>query len=267
MSVQPDMLGAIYEKRRQTLARDQASEPQEVLEERARERFGGRRSLRSALEHVEDVGIIGEIKFASPSRGTIIENQDPAAIAQRLEQAGVDAISVVTEEHFFGGGRDVLERVRAHTKLPVLRKDFLTSTYEVVQSAAYGADAILLIVAGLSDEQIAALSKEAERWSLDPLLEVHDETDLRRALSFDVSLVGINNRDLRTFEVSLQVSGDLLPLVPPHMLAISESGISAPSEVLDLARRGARGCLIGEALLRATDPRAFVGACHLVVAG
>lgn len=258
-------LGEIYAKRRRTLAKEESLEPQALLEAQAGARFGSRRSFSDALKYAAGVGIIGEVKFASPSRGRLIDDSDPLPIANRLGIAGVDAISIVTEQHFFGGHVSHLQNLREHTGLPLLRKDFLTTPYEIIQSAAYGADAVLLIVSALDDAQLRLLQDEAQRWNLDVVLEVHAEGDLWRVLALEPSIIGVNNRDLRTFEVDLRVSERLLRLIPKQVLAISESGLTSARQVHTMVSYGARACLIGEALLRAAHPTEFVAACRSVL--
>ena len=181
------------------------------------------------------------------------ENIDPAEIAREYASAGADAISVLTESDHFLGDLAYLDIAREAAPLPILRKDFLSTPYEVAQSAAYGADAVLAIVAGLSDEQIAAMFAEARRWQVDVLVEVHNEAQLHRALEHGATLLGINNRDLRTFETNLAVTEELLPLVPPVKIVISESGLRTQDQTHHLAQLGARGFLIGETLMRAAD--------------
>jgi indole-3-glycerol phosphate synthase len=202
--------------------------------------------------------VIAEIKRASPSVGLIARNFDPATVAAGYERAGVDAISVLTEADHFLGDLAYLDVARAHSTKPILRKDFLSTRYHVAQAAAYGADAILLIVAGLDDATMAELVDEANRYALDTLVEVHDEHELLRALVLAPDVVGINNRDLRTFETDLGVTKHLLPSVPAGTLVISESGVHEPGDIGELHALGARGFLIGEALMRAADPAAFV---------
>ena len=170
----------------------------------------------------------------------------------------MDAISVLTEADHFLGDLAYLDVARAHSTRPILRKDFLSRPYHVAQAAAHGADAILLIVAGLTDEQLRTLSSEARRFDLDTLVEVHDGEELARALALQPTVVGINNRDLRTFETDLGVTEELLPSVPAGTIAISESGVRVPSDIAELYALGARGFLIGEALMRSDDPVGFV---------
>ena len=183
---------------------------------------------------------------------------DAAAISANYELAGVDAISVLTEADHFLGDLAYLDVARTYSTKPILRKDFLSTRYHVAQAAAYGADAILLIVAGLSDETMRELTDEASRYALDTLVEVHDENELVRALALAPPVVGINNRDLRTFETDLGVTRHLLPSVPAGTLVISESGVHEPGDIAELHALGARGFLIGEALMRSGDPAAFV---------
>ena len=191
---------------------------------------------------------------------------DPATVAQSYEEAGADAISVLTEGDHFLGELAYLDVARAHAKRPILRKDFLTGAYGVAQSAAYGADAVLAIVAGLDDAQLREIFDEARRYSLDVLVEVHHAAELERALAIGATLVGINNRNLRTFETDLSVSEALLPLVPSGITVISESGIGASEEVARLVAAGARGFLIGESLMLAADPRQLVRELKAVAA-
>jgi indole-3-glycerol phosphate synthase len=253
-----DILTRLYDAKARVLAEDQAREPLAVLEERAERRRGERRPFREALTGARGSAVIAEIKRASPSAGLIARNFDPAAIATMYEQAGADAISVLTESDNFLGELGFLDVARAHAKLPILRKDFLTCAYQVVQSAAYGADAILAIVAGLTDEQLRELLAEAARWSLDVLVEIHDEEELGRALALDVTLLGINNRNLRTFETNINVTEHLIEHVPAGVYVVSESGLRSPDDVRHLAQAGARGFLIGESLMRSDDPVALI---------
>ena len=189
---------------------------------------------------------------------------DPARIAREYGAAAADAISVLTEADHFLGDLAYLDVVRGAARLPILRKDFLTTRYEVAQSAAYGADAVLAIVAGLSDEQIGAMMDEAQQYALDVLVEVHNESELRRALAAGATLLGINNRNLRTFETSLAVTEELLPLVPPGTIVISESGVRTPADTRLLFAAGARGFLVGESLMRADDKAGVIRALKAI---
>ncbi len=255
-----DMLAKLYAAKATVLAADEAREPLAELRERAERRRAERRGFRAALAGATGPAIVAEIKRASPSVGIIVRALDPAAVARDYETAGADAISVLTESDHFLGDLQYLDIARAAAALPVLRKDFLCSRYEVVQSAAYGADALLAIVAGLRDEQLAEMHEEAARYALDLLVEVHTEAELQRALRAGATLLGINNRNLHTFETDLAVTEELLPLVPPSALVISESGVRSRDDVKRLVAHGARGVLVGESLMRADDKRAAIRA-------
>jgi indole-3-glycerol phosphate synthase len=248
-----DMLEKLYAAKAIVRAADEAREPLDALRVRAEARRGERRGFRAGLAAARGPAIIAEIKRASPSVGIIVPNLDPAGIAREYEAAGADAISVLTEGDHFLGDLAYLDVARAASSLPILRKDFLRSRYEVVQSAAYGADAVLAIVAGLSDAILAEIIEEAGRYDLDVLVEVHTEDELRRALAAGARLLGINNRNLHTFETDLAVTEDLLPLVPRDAVVISESGVKSQSDVRRLVAQGARGVLVGESLMRAED--------------
>ena len=248
-----DMLEKLYAAKAVARAADEVREPLDALRERAQHRLGERRRFRAALASARGPAIVAEIKRASPSVGLIVPHLDPAEIAREYQAAGADAISVLTEADHFLGDLAYLDVARAAASLPILRKDFLSSRYEVVQSAAYGADAILAIVAGLREEQIRDLIEEARRYDMDVLVEVHTEDELRRALAADAKLLGINNRNLHSFETDLAVTEELLPLVPAGVVVISESGVKSQADVRRLVTHGARGVLVGESLMRAGD--------------
>jgi len=253
-----DILERLYAAKAQALAEEQARESYQSLVARGLERLGERRSFSGALRDARGPAVIAEIKRASPSVGLIARNFDPAVIAANYEVAGVDAISVLTEADHFLGDLSYLDIARKHSTRPILRKDFLSTSYQIAQSAAYGADAVLLIVAGLDDATLRTLSEEATRFALDTLVEIHDEEELGRALALGPSVVGINNRDLRTFKTDLGVTEHLLPSIPSGTLVISESGVHEPADIAELHALGARGFLIGEALMRSNDASAFV---------
>jgi len=248
-----DMLSKLYAGKAAVRAVDEAREPLGALRLRAVQRSAERRGFRAALAAARGPAIIAEIKRASPSVGLIVPHLDPAAVAVSYEQAGADAISVLTESDHFLGDLAYVDQARAASSLPILRKDFLSTPYDVVQSAAYGADAILAIVAGLTDAQMAAMMEEAELFALDVLVEVHTEDELKRALVAGAKLLGINNRNLRTFETDLAVTEELLPLVPAGAIVISESGVKSQDDVKRLVAHGARGVLVGESLMRAEN--------------
>jgi indole-3-glycerol phosphate synthase len=255
-----DMLEKLYAAKAAARAVDEEREPLEALQQRARARLGERRGFRAALAAARGPAIVAEIKRASPSVGLIVPHLDPAEIARTYEAAGADAISVLTEADHFLGDLAYLDVARGASALPILRKDFLCTAYEVVQSAAYGADAILAIVAGLTDAQLVAMMHEASVYALDVLVEVHTEDELRRALAAGATLLGINNRNLRTFETDLAVTEELLPLVPSDAIVISESGVKSQEDVRRLVQHGARGVLVGESLMRSGDKNEAVRA-------
>ena len=255
-----DILAKLYAAKARALEDEKQREPLAVIEERANARIGERRSFRAALAGATGPAVIAEIKRASPSKGLIARELDPVAVARRYAAAGADAISVLTEADHFLGELAYLDAARGGAPLPILRKDFLNDSYQVAQSAAYGADAILAIVGGIDDPTLAMLLRESQRWKLDVLVEIHDEGELARALTAGASLLGINNRDLRTFETSLAVAEELLPRVPRDVIAISESGIHSAEDTHALVAAGARGFLIGESLMRVDDPAELIAA-------
>ena len=198
--------------------------------------------------------IIAEVKKASPSKGVIRADFEPLSLARIYAASGAAAISVLTERQFFQGSLDFLPLIRQHVALPLLRKDFLFDPYQVYEARAFGASAVLLIVAILSDGQLTELSSLAHALGLDCLIEVHDEAELRRALACGVRLLGINNRDLRTFHTTIETSERLLRLVPPEVTVVSESGLSRGEQLSRLEAQGARAFLIGETFMAAPDP-------------
>lgn len=198
--------------------------------------------------------IIAEVKKASPSKGIIRADFEPLSLAQIYAASGAAAISVLTERQFFQGNLDFLRVIRQQVALPLLRKDFLFDPYQVYEARAFGASAILLIVAILSDGQLTELSTLAHALGLDCLIEVHDEAELQRALACGVRLLGINNRDLRTFHTTIETSERLLRLVPPEVTVVSESGFSRSEQLSRLEAQGARAFLIGETFMAAPDP-------------
>jgi indole-3-glycerol phosphate synthase len=204
--------------------------------------------------------VIAEIKRASPSKGLLRAEFDPASIAASYERAGATCLSVLTDRPFFQGAPEYLVEARAACGLPALRKEFIVDEYQVAESRALGADAVLLIVAALDDARLAALEACARDYGMDVLVEVHDAAELDRALALETPLIGINNRNLRTFHVSLQTSVDLLPRIPPERVVITESGILARRDVAQMRRHGVNAFLVGEAFMRAPDPGAALTA-------
>jgi indole-3-glycerol phosphate synthase len=210
------------------------------------------RDMVSALAR-PGVSLIAEVKRASPSKGVLCPDLDPASLASIYEAGGAAAISVLTDKRFFQGSLDDLRAVRQHAGLPVLRKDFVIDPYQVVEARAAGADAVLLIVAVLSDGDLASLYRLARELGMAALVEVHDEAELARALAIGPRIVGINNRDLRTFHVNLETTARLRARVPKDVVLVAESGVHTPADVARLSAIGADAMLIGEALVRAPD--------------
>ena len=244
------VLDQIMVRKRAELLLEQAETPIEDLEELPRPE---RRPFREALELARPA-IISEIKKASPSAGVIADDFDPAGIAQGYEEGGAAALSVLTDQQFFQGSLEDLETARAATELPVLRKDFTFDRYQLVQASVTGADAILLIVAALTDYELLDLMSQARELELDALVEVHNEPELERALTAGADLVGVNNRNLKTLEVSLETSFELAEKIPNDVLSISESGIRSADDIRRLMGAGYRGFLIGESLMKRDAP-------------
>ncbi len=201
-----------------------------------------------------DAAVIAEIKKASPSRGILRDPFDPPHIAQQYAAGGAACLSVLTDHDFFQGHEDYLRAARAACALPVLRKDFIVDAYQVREARAIGADCILLIAAALNDADMAALHHQATDLGMDVLVEVHDAAELDRALALGIALVGINNRDLRSFDVRLDTTLDLLPRIPSEVLVVTESGILSPADVALMREHRVHAFLVGEAFMRAPDP-------------
>ena len=216
-------------------------------------------ALHDALIRNDRINIIAEFKRRSPSRGTINGDADPAAVARVYERGGAAAISVLTEEDFFSGSLDDLRAVRRQTPCPILRKDFIFNDYQVYESAAAGADALLLIVAALDDDSLRSLRELTEdELAMDALVEVHTRDEMRRAINCGANIIGVNNRNLATFEVSLSTSIELASVAPPATRLISESGIESRADIDRLRDAGYHGFLIGETLMRAAIPEALL---------
>ncbi len=215
------------------------------------------RGFAAALQREIEAGrpaVIAEIKKASPSKGLLRGNFHPAQIARSYAEHGATCLSVLTDAEFFQGSDDFLVQARAACALPVLRKDFFLDPYQVYEARVLGADCILLIVAALGDAQLLELNALARELHLDVLVEVHDGTELERALTLNTPLIGINNRNLRTFKTRLQTTVELLGQVPHDRLVVTESGIHTPADVAMLRQHGVHAFLIGEAFMKADDP-------------
>lgn len=218
---------------------------------------GMRRDFEGALRRkitAGHAGVIAEVKKASPSKGVIREAFFPAEIAKSYEKHGAACLSVLTDKDFFQGSPDYLREAKAACSLPVLRKDFMIDPYQVYEAGAWGADCILLIVAALADSQMAELEACALELGMNVLIEVHNAKELERALALKTSLLGINNRDLRTFRTSIQNTIDLLPGLPQDKLVVTESGILQKEDVQKMRQAGVNAFLIGEAFMRAKEP-------------
>jgi indole-3-glycerol phosphate synthase len=198
--------------------------------------------------------VIAEAKKASPSKGVIREHFNPAQIAQSYQKGGAACLSVLTDQDFFQGHEDYLQQARAACTLPVIRKDFIVDPYQVLEARAINADCILLIAAALSDQQMQELAAAAQELGMDVLIEVHNRDELDRSLPLNHTLVGINNRDLHTFEMSLQTTVDLLPHIPKQRIVVTESGILSRDDVQFMRKHGVNSFLVGEAFMRAEYP-------------
>ncbi len=256
MAGTPDILKKILRRKVEEIARRRARVPQPVLQERAAAQppargFAGRIACRVGQGRT---AVIAEIKKASPSKGVLRSDFDPAGIARAYEQAGAACLSVLTDKDFFQGDERFLQQARAACALPVLRKDFIIDPYQVYESRCIGADCILLIVAALDDERLKMLAVLAQELGLDVLVEVHDRSELERALALPVTLVGINNRDLHSFETRLETTLALLPHIPDDRVVVTESGILEPAHVAMMEAAGVHAFLVGEAFMRAPDP-------------
>lgn len=259
-----NILQKIADERKIDVARAMKNTPLRELEEEARSAPPVRNFAAALTGDAEEVRIIAEIKAASPSRGAIRPDLDAAWMAARYEEGGAVAVSVLTEPHHFKGGPEHLKAARASCGLPVLRKDFILSGYQVVESRVMGADSLLLIVALLDEPLLSDLISLCRWWGMEPLVEVHDREELDVAIRAGAAIIGVNNRDLTTFRVDVETSMKLAVLMPPDVVAVSESGIKSRGQIRALQGAGYHAFLVGEHLCSAEDPagtlRELVGA-------
>jgi indole-3-glycerol phosphate synthase len=255
----PDLLAAIVAATRARVEASRERVPSSALEREALSRPTKEGRFRAALNRRHRVNVIAECKRRSPSRGVLRRDYDPATIARAYEARGAAAVSVLTEPSFFDGSLGHLAAVRAAVAVPLLRKDFVIDEYQLLEARAAGADAILLIVAALQAPDLRHLSDAARALGLDALVEVHDERDLDRALAAGATLVGVNNRDLRTLRVDLEASRRLAPLIPEGILKVAESGIRSGRDVAALQQVGYGAFLVGEQFMSAADPGDALG--------
>jgi indole-3-glycerol phosphate synthase len=216
------------------------------------------RNFRKALRHDGRVALIAELKRKSPSQGMLRERFDPVSLAQTLQEAGASALSILTDELYFGGHLDFLRDAKQFTELPVLRKDFIIDPYQVYEAALYEADAVLLIVRLLTEERLIECLQVTDRLGMEALVEVHSIHDLSVALRSGAHIIGINHRDLRTFELDPHLAEQLVPQIPAGKLIVGESGVKTADDVERLQRLGVHALLIGETLMRAPEPAAKV---------
>ena len=252
------ILDTILQHKERELAERQATVPLRAMEQRA-EATDPPRDFAAALRQ-DGIRLIAEIKRASPSKGVFAPDLDPAALARTYESGGASALSVLTDERFFQGSLGDLQTARAAVTIPVLRKDFTTDEYHIVEARAAGADAVLLIVAALPQPRLRELLRCAEKWGMAAIVEVHTAEEATRALDVDAEVIGINNRNLHTFETTLETTANLRKLIPSDRLVVSESGIHTPADVAQLHAWNANAMLIGEALVTAPDTAAKVSA-------
>ena len=253
-----NILERILASKRAEVAAAKRALPLEQLEKMAQKMPPARGFAAAIQRRVAErkPAVIAEIKRASPSQGPISPNVDVAAVARSYEANGACCLSVLTDGPFFGGSRQDLEAARAACELPVIRKDFIVDPYQVVEARSWGADCILLIVDAVPDGELAGLEAEARKWGLDVLVESHDASQVKRALSLETPLIGVNNRDLRTFETRLETSAELAPLVPSDRVFIAESGIAVRENILFLQDKGIFAYLVGGSLMASGNPGA-----------
>ena len=259
MSVLDDILEGV----REDLAVRQAQTSLDELKDRAQAQPPALDA--AAVLRGPGVAVIAEVKRSSPSKGALAAIADPAGLAQDYEAGGASVISVLTEQRRFGGSLADLEAVRARVSVPLLRKDFVVSAYQLWEGRAYGADVSLLIVAALEQDALISLVERSQSLGMTALVEVHDEHELTRALAAGATVIGVNARNLKTLEVDRSVFGQLAPLIPSGIIKIAESGVRGPHDLLDYACFGADAVLVGEGVVTGGNPRQAVA--ELVIAG
>ena len=256
MNDTPDILKKIIQRKTEEVAERLAKVSLQEQVERARQGSAVRGFVKNIEQTIQTgrPAVIAEIKKASPSKGVMRENFQPAEIAISYEQGGASCLSVLTDIDFFQGSDAYLQQARQACSLPVLRKDFIIDPYQVYEARAIGADCILLIVACLSDMQLKELADLATQLNMDVLVEVHDAEELARALRVDLPLIGINNRNLRSFETSLETTLALLEQIPDDRIVVTESGIHTPADVSRMRAHNVNAFLVGEAFMKAEEP-------------
>ncbi len=247
------ILDEIVEKRKIQLEREMAAADIEKVKKAAERLDRHCISFKNALVKPDRLSVISEVKKASPSKGLIQPNFDPVKIAKEYETCGADAVSCLTEEHYFQGSSEYFKAIRQAIGLPMIRKDFIIDEYQIYEARLMGADAILLIAAVLDDEKLKRFGDTAHSLGLDILAETHDESELERVLALDFDIIGINNRNLKTFEVTLETTARLAGMIPEGKVIVSESGIKDNADMKTVRSYGADAVLIGETLMRSGD--------------
>ncbi|EDY85530.1 indole-3-glycerol phosphate synthase [gamma proteobacterium HTCC5015] len=262
MSQPADILQKILQRKSEEIAERQLAQSIQDLESLAASASPVRGFINAMQERIAagDPAVIAEIKKASPSKGLLRDPFDPVAIAQSYEANGAACLSVLTDEDFFQGSEVYLQRARSACLLPVIRKDFLIDEYQVVEARAMGADCVLLIASALDDQRLKALYQLAQSLEMDVLVEVHNAAEMERAILLDARLIGVNNRNLRNFEVSLNTTLDLIEQVPVDTVLVTESGIHSREDVDTMRSNHVHAFLVGEAFMRADDPGAALKA-------
>lgn len=247
------ILEQIVNSKKKVIANQEAVLPLGILTS-ALGKLNKTRGFRDNLQNDSSLKVIAEVKCASPVKGMLCSNFDPVKLAIDYENGGAGAISVITEENFFKGSPTYIAAVKAVVSLPVLRKDFIISEYQVYESRVLGADAVLLIASILDDYNLRKLIRLSANLGMDALVEVHDQSDLKKTLAAEANLVGINNRNLRTFEVNLSTTLQMIDQIPEGVLIVSESGIATRNDITQLEKAGIKAALVGEILVRSEDP-------------